>query len=421
MQSMNISKHERRVVITGMGVIAPNGSDLNTFWNSVRLGISPVDFVTRFPTEKLPSRAAAEVRNFDPTDYMDAKLAKRLERSLQFGIAAAKNAATDANLDFSQLDPDRVGVVEGTSMSNMQAVLDGGEAFKRRGHRSISPSVMINCYVGGGSGEIAEVLGIKGHAISLSSSSASGNDVMGYAARMIRHEDVDVMIAGGAEAPIVEEVWSGFIVSRAMSRNTTDPTRAMRPFDESRDGFVLGEGAAYVVMEELTHALSRGARIYAEVLGHGRSCDAYHPIAPHPEGVGVRRAMEKALREAQVQPDEVDYINPHGSSTQANDLTETRAIKDVFGKDAYRLAVSGTKPITGHPMAAAGALETVICCLALDRQVIPMTLNLTKPGEGCDLDYVGGQSRPYPIRVALNLNCGFGGKNSCLVLRKYPR
>ena len=417
---MNNYRKERRVVITGMGVIAPNGHDLKTFWNSIRLGISPMDYVTKFPTENLPSRAGAEVRNFNPADYMDPKLAKRLERSLHFGIAAAKNATRDAGLDVSALDPDRVGVVEGTSMSNMQAVLDGGEAFKKRGHRSISPSVMINCYVGGGSGEIAEVLGIKGHAITLSSSSSSGNDVMGYAANMIRHEEVDVMIAGGSEAPIVEEVWSGFIVSRAMSRNVSDPARAMRPFDEKRDGFVLGEGAGFVVMEELAYALGRGAHIYAEVLGHGRSCEAYHPVAPHPEGIGTRRAIEKALREADIHPQEVDYINPHGSATQANDLTETIAIKKVFGEDAYRLAVGATKPVTGHPMAASGALETIICCLALEHSTIPMTLNLEKPGEGCDLDYVEGVSRPYPIRVALNLNCGFGGKNSCLVLRKYP-
>lgn len=407
------------MVITGMGVIAPNGQDLKTFWDSIRLGISPIDYVTRFDTSDMPSKFAAEIRDFDPTEFMDKKTAKRLERSLQFSAAASRLAVIDAGLDLSKLDPDRVGVAEGTSMSNMEATLKNRVAFMKRGYRSMSPSVMINCYVGGGSGEIAELLGTKGHSMTISSSSSSGNDVVGYGASMIRNEDVDVMVVGGAEAPIIEEIFGGFCISRAMSRQECEPVRAMRPFDESRDGFILGEGAGFVVLEELSYALSRNARIYAELIGHGRSCEAYHPIAMHPDGLGIHRAMEKAIRQANIAPSEVQYINAHGSATQANDLAETRAIKRFFGDAVGKMAVSATKPITGHSMAAAGTLETIISCLAIHHSLIPMTLNLVTAGEECDLDYVAGTSRPYPVKFAINLNSGFGGKSSCMVLKRF--
>jgi 3-oxoacyl-[acyl-carrier-protein] synthase II len=417
---MHNSHSERRVVITGMGVIAPNGQDLQTFWQTICEGKSSADYVTRFNTSRLPANVAAEIKRFVPGAYMDAKTARRLERSLQYSVAAASLAAKDSCIDFSKIDPDRTGVIEATSMSNMEATLKNKDLYVKRGYRSMTPSILINAYFGSGSGEIAEILGIKGHAISCSSSSASGNDAMGYALSMIRNEEVDVMLAGGAEAPLIEEIFGGFHLSRAMTRYTDDPTKAMRPFDATRNGFVLGEGGGFLVLEELTHALSRGAKIYAEVLAQARSCEAYHPLAPHPDGVGVHRAMEKALHLAHVQPTDVDYINAHGSATEAGDLAETRAIKRLFGQHATRLAVSSTKPVTGHPMAAAGALETIACTLALHHQIIPLTLNHVQPGTECDLDYVPGKSRPYPIRVALNINTGFGGKNSCLVLRTYP-
>jgi 3-oxoacyl-[acyl-carrier-protein] synthase II len=228
------------------------------------------------------------------------------------------------------------------------------------------------------------------------------------------------MVAGGAEAPLIESVWGGFCINHVMTRHCDVPSEAMRPFDKTRDGFLLGEGAGFLVLEELTHALSRGAKIYAELIGHGRSCEAYHPLAPHPDGIGYIRAMEKAFRQAGINPTDVDYINAHGTATAANDLVETRAIKKFFGPHAYRLAVSSTKPVTGHLMAGAGALESIVCALALSRSMIPMTMNVHDPAPECDLDYVRERSRPYPIRIALNLNSGFGGKNSCLVLRRYP-
>ena len=410
----------RRVVVTGMGVIAPSGRDLATFWENVCAGRSAAGPVTRFKAEECPSHYACEVRDWTPTDYMDVKTAKRFERSLQFGVAAAKCAAADARIDFNDTDPDRCGIVEATSLSNMEAAYRAREALDTRGFRAISPSMMISGYVGSGSAEIAMQLGLKGHAITCSSSSASGSDVMGYALNMIHHEEVDMMVAGGTEAPIVDTVFFGFSQSRAMTRWPGPAHAAMKPFDKAGDGFLMGEGGAYLVLEEIGHALSRGAQIYAEVLGHGRSCESYHPMAPHPDGWGVSRAMEKAMRAARIDPSAVDCINVHGTATAVNDIAETRAIKNTFGAHAHRLAVIATKPITGHPLAAAGALEAVISVLSLKHQIIPPTINLTDPLPECDLDYVPGVARPYPTRVVLSLNSGFGGKTSCLILGRYP-
>jgi 3-oxoacyl-[acyl-carrier-protein] synthase II len=416
-------KHQdqlRRVVITGMGVIAANGQDLDTFWKSIRDGKSAGRFLTRFDCTNIPSKVAAEIMDFDPARYIDPKHAKRLDRSLQYSVSAAHLAAKDAGIDFTKINPDRTGVIEGTSLSNNVSAYETQAAYLKKGYRGVGVSALINGYSGSGCGEIANELGVKGHAITCSTSSSSGNDAMGYALSMIRHEDVDVMIAGGAEAPFIESVWSIFCLNKVMTRHSDDPAGAMRPFDKTRDGFMLGEGAAYVVLEELAHALGRGARIYAEVLSHGRSCEAYHALAQHPDGIGVTRALEKAIGGANIHPSEVDYINAHGTATTSNDVVETRGIQKFFGEYASNIAISSTKPVTGHLMAGAGAIETVICALALCHQEIPMTLNLKDPDEECGLDYVAGKSRPYPLKIAVNLNSGFGGKNSCLVLRRYP-
>jgi 3-oxoacyl-[acyl-carrier-protein] synthase II len=285
----------------------------------------------------------------------------------------------------------------------------------------MSPFTLINAYTGGGAGEIALELGIQGHAASYSSGSASGNDVIGYALRMIRDDEVDVMVAGGAEAPILAPLWGAFCQTKVMSTRNDTPATAMRPFDAARDGFVLGEGAAFLVLEELSHALSRGAHIYAEIGGHGRACEAYHSVAPHPDGIGMAKAMDKALRDAGLDRSEVNYINAHGTATSANDTVEIKAIKTLFAEHACRLAVSSTKGITGHLLAAAGAMESAVTALAIHHQVIPKTTNLTLPDSECDLDLVPFESRPYPIDVALNLSSGFGGKNSCLVMRRYQQ
>jgi 3-oxoacyl-[acyl-carrier-protein] synthase II len=411
----------RRVVITGMGVIAPNGSDLTGFWNTLVKGESAADRVSRFDTSGVPNRIAAEIKKFDCGRYLDAKKARRFDLSIQYGMSAARLAVRDAAIDFRQLDPDRAGIVEATSVSGMESTLKAHSAFLEKGYKGMSPFTFINAYCGGGSGEVAIELGVKGHAITYCSGSCSGNDAVGYALNMIRDDTVDIMLAGGTEAPLLEPFWNGFCVTKVMTRRNKAPKQAMRPFDRSRDGFLLGEGAAYVVLEELSHALGRGARIHAEVLGHGRSCEAYHSLLPHPEGVGLVRAMQKAIRDAQIYPTQVQYINAHGTATETNDLVETRAIKTVFGGHAHRLAVGATKPVTGHLLGAAGALETVICALAIRNKAIPPTINLSEPAEGCDLDYVPGAARPYPVEMAMNINTGFGGKNSCLILGEFRR
>jgi 3-oxoacyl-[acyl-carrier-protein] synthase II len=410
----------RRVVITGLGVIAPNGSGLDEFWESIRAGKSAAGPLTRFDAMDSPVQIACEVRDFNPTDFMEAKVVKRLDRSIHFGVAAAVKAVKDSGVKISDIDPTRVGSVEGTSVAHLSAAAKAESAYQLRGFKGISMFQMLNGYTGGGSSEVATELGIKGHAVTLSSGSASGNDVMGYAAMMIREDEADLMVVGGAEAPIQPLVWGAFCQSRVMTRATGDPAAAMKPFDVARSGFVLGEGAGFVVMEELGHALSRGARIYAEVAGHGRACEAYHPVAPEPNGLGIVSAMQAALRRSRMDISEVDYINCHGTATEANDLAESRAIKSVFSQYARRLACSSTKPITGHLMAAAGAVETIVTTLSVFHQVIPPTANLLVPDPECDLDFVPGAARPYPIRMALNLSSGFGGKNSCLALRRWP-
>ncbi len=410
----------RRVVITGLGVVAPNGSNIAEFWESILAGRSAAGPLTRFPPEGAPVSIACEVRDFAPQKYMEPKIVRRLDRSLQFGIAAAHLAVTDSRLKTDTLEPDRIGIVEGTTVANNETAARADEAWKTRGYKGISLFAMINGYSGGGSGEIAIELGIKGHAITLSSGSASGNDVMGYALSMIRSDEADVMIAGGAEAPIIPQIWGTFCQGKVMSTHKGDPREAMKPFDVARSGFVLGEGAAFVVMEELGHAIARGARIYAEVLGHGRACEAFHPVAPEPNGAGVVKCMTHALARSGIERFEIDYINAHGTATEANDLVETRAIKSFFGRHAQRIAVSSTKPVTGHLMAAAGAVETVVTALAVHHQIIPPTANLRVPDPECTLDYVPNHARPYPIRVALNLSSGFGGKNACLALRRWP-
>lgn len=409
----------RRVVITGMGVVAANGSTLPEFWNSICLGQSAAKRVTRFDVSNLPNKIAAEISDFDAAQYMDFKLGRRLDLSLQFSVAASLRAAEDAQLHCASIDPDRIGVVEGTSVSNNEMAFKSEAAYTKKGYRGLSPFTLINGYCGSGSGEIAHHLKARGHAITCSSGSASGNDAIGYALRMIQEDEVDVMIAGGAEAPLLAPLWGAFCLTKVMTSRNDTPQEAMRPFDESHDGFLLGEGGAFLILEELTHALGRGARIYAEVLGHGRSCEAFHPVAPHPEGVGIRRAMEKAFRNARVHPSEVQYVNAHGTATDLSDAVECKSIKHVFGSHSSSVAVSSTKPVTGHLLAAAGAIETVVCALAIHHQKIPLTVNFKKPASDCDLDFVAGESRPYPVEIAVNLNTGFGGKNACLILGRF--
>lgn len=416
---MSIDCAQRRVVITGMGVISPSGQDLVHFWENVRGGISAAAPVRRFDASQLPVKIGTEVKDFDVSRFENGKKLGRFDLTVQYSIAAAVLAVKDAGIEIEKLDPDRVAVVEGTTMSGIHAMVKTRDLYvaSQNNVRALHPYTLVASYCGVGSSAIGLHLGIRGHAVTYCSGCASGNDAIGHAADMVRSDEADVAVAGGSEESL-EMMHVGFCRLRVMTELTGEPARAMRPFDRSRDGFVLGQGAAYVVVEELFHAINRGARIYAEFAGHGRSCEAYHPTDPHPEGLGYVRALEKALRQSRLNPTEVDYINAHGSATPLNDPIETRAIKQVFKDHARRLAVSATKPVTGHLMGAAGAVETVICALAVSRGEIPPTINLTEPDQGCDLDYVRDEARGYPVRAAVNLNAGFGGRYACLVLKK---
>ncbi len=394
---------------------------MEPFWDSICRGQSAAAPVTRFDASPFPTTIACEVRDLPVSDYIEARKARRFALATRFGLCAAVMAMRDAGLDLRDHDADRAGLVEGTSIEGMDSSYQTQLTLLESGYKSISPFALINAYCGGVSAEIALELGIKGHVVNLSTGSASGNDALGMALDMVARDDADAVLAGGAETPLLTPLWGAFCLTKVMSTRNEEPKSAMQPFDAARDGFVLGEGAAFLVLEELAHALGRGAKIYAELAGHGRSCEAHHSVTPHPDGVGVRWAIEKALRRARMDPTEIQYVNAHGTATPVNDEAETAGIKAAFGPHAQRIAVTSTKPVTGHLLGASGAIESIVTALAIHRQMIPPTLNLTTPQPGCDLDYVPGTARPYPVTAAVNLNSGFGGKNSCLVFREYRR
>jgi 3-oxoacyl-[acyl-carrier-protein] synthase II len=406
--------HRRRAVITGIGVIAANGKTLKDFWKTIREGVSGCGPVTRYDVSGLPVKASAEVKDFRLEDHADVAKPQRLDLTVQYGLAAASEAVADSKLDLTGMNPDRVAVVEGTTTSGASNVLRVFDSMQNK--QKIHPYHAIGGYCGEGSSAIGMLLGIHGHALTYCSGCASGNDAIGFASRSVWDDEVDVAIAGGSDA-MFEAQHHGFCRLRAMSEIDAEPEELMRPFDRSRDGFVLGEGSAFFVIEEMTHAVTRGAHIYAEIIGHGKSCEAYHPTDPAPDARGYISAMRKALRDASILVEDIDYINAHGSATPLNDPLETKAIRDVFGPHAYRLGISGTKPITGHAMGAAGALEAAVCAVAIARREMPPTINLVQPDVGCDLDYVARSWRPYPIRAAMSINAGFGGRYACLLFQ----
>ena len=413
------SSLRRRIVITGIGVIAPNGLTLDSFWDSLVRGTPTAGPVTRFDAGAMHSKLACEIRGFDPTLFIEPAKARRFDRSILYAVAAAKNAVADAGLDLNREDMDRFGVVEGTSVSGLENTLREHTKFVEHGYKSIHPTRLVNASCGGAASEVSIELGAECQATTITTACSAGNDALGYAARTIRDDLADIMVAGACEAPIVDGYYAIFSAAGVMSRNNLDPANAMRPFDRDRDGLVLGEGAGFLILEELSHALARGARIYCEWLGHGQSADAHHLVSIHPEGKGLRRAMERAFLDAGIPTDTVDYINAHGSATEQNDVIETKVIREVFGSHARRLSVSGTKATTGHLMGASAGLESAIAALSIHRGMIPPTAGLVHPGEGCDLDYVAGEARPYPVRVAGSSNAGFGGKNSFILLGRF--
>ena len=408
----------RRVVVTGLGALTPIGNSAEELWAALLQGRSGIGPITKFDATGYPTRIAGEVRNFDPLAYVDKKEARRLDPYLQYAIAASSMAVADASLDPANVDAERFGVLIGSGIGGITTLLDGEEVRKTKGPDRVSPFIIPMLIVNMASGLVSMRFGAKGPNSSVVTACATGNHAIGDAYRMIRYDEADVMIAGGAEAIIVPLTIAGFCSMKAMSTRNDEPEKASRPFDADRDGFVCGEGAGIVILESLEHARRRDARIYAEVIGYGMTGDAHHMTAPDPEGDGAARAMALALKTGRLAPSDVGYINAHGTSTPYNDRFETLAIKRVFGDHARKLAVSSTKSMTGHLLGAAGGVEAIATVLALHHGVLPPTINYETPDPECDLDYIPNQARKQDVEVALSNAFGFGGTNATLAFRK---
>lgn len=409
---------KRRVVITGIGAITPIGLTRHGLWNGIRAQRSAVGSLTRFDPTPFRSHNAAEVNDFIPTDHLDQKKAKRLDRFGHFSVVTAAMALEDSGIDLTAEDRDRIGAMMGSALGGVAYGESQYAEYLQRGVRGVDPLLALTVFGGAASCNIAIEFGVRGPNSTNSMSCASGTIAVGDAFRQVRDGYADVMIAGGSEAPLAPLCFGAFSIIRAMSTRNDDPTAASRPFDKDRDGFVMGEGAAVMILEEYERAIARGAHIYAEVVGYGVTNDAHHMTAPRPDGAQAARAMKLALNDGHVSPGEIDYVNAHGSSTPLNDPTETLAIKDVFGERAYNLPVSGTKGYYGHALGASGAIEAAICALAMEEEWLPPTVNLTVADEACDLNFLPGDGRGVRVEHILTNSFGFGGINASLVLRR---
>jgi len=406
----------RRVVITGMGTVNPLASDLPGYWEALLAGRSGMGPIEQFDVSAFKVRFAAEVKGFAPEKVIDGKLARRLDRFAQFAMVAGAHAVADCGIDFSREEPFRCGVIYGSGIGGLNEFESQHAKYIQTGPRHISPFVVPKMIVNSAAGSLSIEYGLRGPNTAIATACASAAHAIGDAFKTIQHDLADVMISGGAEAGITHMGLGGFISARALSSRNDDPTRASRPFDRDRDGFVLGEGAGALVLEEYEHARKRGARIYGEVLGVGNTADAYHITAPHPDGAGAVMAMRMALRDAKLNPTDIDYINAHGTSTEQGDAAETSAIKQAFGDHAYRLAVSSTKSMVGHLLGASGAVELIATLLGMQRSIVHATINYDNPDPACDLDYVPNRPREMKVRRALSNSFGFGGHNCCLVV-----
>lgn len=410
---------KRRVVVTGLGMISPLGLDVKSSWQAVIQGKSGVGYITHFDAKDYPVRIAAEVKGFDPTKYIELKEVKKMDRFIHFAIAATEMAIADSALKITPENSERIGVVIGSGMGGLPAIEYYHQILLEKSWKRVSPFFIPMVIINLAAGQISIKYGIKGPNLAVTTACATGNHSIGEAFRMIQYGDADVMIAGGAEAVITPMAVAGFAIMRALSTRNEEPEKASRPFDADRDGFVMGEGSGILILEELEHALKRGAKIYAELVGYGMTSDAYHITAPAPEGEGGARCMKMALNDAGISPEEIDYINAHGTSTKQGDELETQAIKTIFGEHAYKLCVSSTKSMTGHLLGAAGGVEAIFTVLSIYENIIPPTINLDNPDPECDLDYVPYNAKKKEVRYAMTNSFGFGGTNASLIFKKF--
>jgi 3-oxoacyl-[acyl-carrier-protein] synthase II len=409
----------KRVVVTGVGAITPIGNTPAEYWEGLISGRNGIDYITHFDASSHDCRIAGEVKNFDPHEYLERKEAKRMDRFSQFGVAAAKQALADANLVINELNAEQIGVIIGSGIGGIKVLEDQQTVYLNRGPDRCSPFMIPMMIANMAAGLTAIHTGAKGPNNCTVTACAAGSNAIGDAFRLIQGGYAQAMICGGCEAAVTPLSVAGFAACKALSFRNDDPAHACRPFDRDRDGFVMGEGAGILILEELQHALSRGARIYGEMVGYGMTCDAYHITSPVPGGEGAARAIQLALKDAELTPEQVTYINAHGTSTPANDSNETNAIKTALGDHAYKIAVSSTKSMTGHLLGGSGGIEAVATVLAIANDQIPPTINLENPDADCDLDYVPHTSRKQKVDVALSNSFGFGGHNVTLVFKKY--
>lgn len=411
---------KRRVVVTGVGAVTPLGNDVETTWKGIIEGKSGIGPLTRVNADEYPAKVAAQINDFNPETYMDRKDARKMDRFTQYAVASAQMAVEDANLTITDENADRIGVWIGSGIGGMETFEEQYEIFQKRGYRRVSPFFVPMLIPDMATGQVSISLGAKGFNSCTVTACATGTNSIGDAFKVIQRGDADAMITGGAEAPITKMSVAGFCANTALSTNP-DPKSASRPFDKNRDGFVIGEGAGIIVLEELEHALARGAKIYAEIVGYGATGDAYHITAPAPGGEGGARAMKMAINDAGLNIDEIDYINAHGTSTEYNDKFETLAVKEVFGVHAYNLAISSTKSMTGHLLGAAGGVEAIFTVLAMKESILPPTINYETADPECDLDYVPNKARQKEIKAAMSNSLGFGGHNATIVFKKYEK
>ena len=411
--------NKRRVVVTGVGLITPLGTGTEKSWKNLLDGRSGIRKITQFDATHFPCQVAGEVPDFEINQFIEIKEQKKMDRFIHFAFAAAKMAVEDSGLKITKDNADRTGVLVGSGIGGLSAIEHYHTVLLEKGPKRISPFFIPMLIINLAAGQISIHFGAKGPNSAVATACASGTHSIGDAFKIIKRGEADAMISGGTEAVITPLAVGGFSSMKALSTRNNEPEKASRPFDRDRDGFVMGEGAGIMVLEDMEHALSRGAKIYAEITGYGMTGDAYHITSPPPEGEGAARCMRASLKDANIHPEEIEYINAHGTSTKYGDELETQAIKSVFGKHAYKFAVSSTKSMTGHLLGAAGGVEGVICALGIFNKIIPPTINLENPDPECDLDYVPNKARAMDINMAMSNSFGFGGTNACIIFKRY--